>query len=50
MSETNNDHEHEFFSQCCGVKEREIEGLCPKCRDWTGFECDCGLFSGDRKP
>ena len=35
-------HIHDYLSGCCGKPEGEIKGLCPQCRDWTGFECECG--------
>ena len=37
------EHVHYYLSSCCGVGEGEIKGLCPRCRDWTGFDCDCGV-------
>ena len=40
-------HEHEFVSQCCGQKEGITPSLCPSCRDWTGFECECGKFKDE---
>jgi len=36
------EHEHEFVSQCCGRPQGITPGLCPSCKDWTGFECECG--------
>lgn len=36
------EHEHEWKSQCCGKEPGNILGMCPQCRDWTGFECECG--------
>ena len=37
------EHEHEYLSQCCGkAMHSDVEGMCAQCRDWTGFECECG--------
>ena len=37
------DHEHEYFSQCCGTRwVGEVPGMCGRCHEWTGFECECG--------
>ena len=42
MSDTE-DHEHEFLSQCCGASfASEVPGMCARCHEWTGFECECG--------
>lgn len=39
------EHEHEWLSVCCGAKEAEsVEGMCGRCRDWTGFDCECGKW------
>ena len=42
---TNADHEHEYFSLCCGAAyggEVSQHGFCPQCRDHTAFDCECG--------
>jgi hypothetical protein len=35
--------EHEWTSVCCDWPyQEELGGRCSKCKDGTGFECDCG--------
>jgi len=36
------DHEHTWVSQCCGIENSEPDsgGICPKCNEPTGFECE----------
>lgn len=36
-------HEHNFLSVCCGADANEyVENICAACREFTGFECECG--------
>lgn len=45
MVEQVSEHDHEFYSDCCGAltgSEMRQWGFCPQCKEHAGFECECG--------